>query len=407
MVNGYVIKPSDLVLRTDTTPTHNPLVFSGSHVTTGAGGSLGVTVLDGKAYIGSGDELPVFIRDKKGLVDILDKPYPQVMLDCDFMVSGLAILVKNGEPTELTNSRTLRMRDRLNRLVIGILPSGNVLVVMTKAMLPELQRLLTAYGADIALLLSSDDIYINNPRNGVVEGVQPPITLQAKYYEEYPTPVVVIDPSSMRDTPDYLLDIGTNMLQYLNKNYYGTFIITRTDDSFISLSEKARFVQDIKADFVYTLELGMSNGLARGFESVYYLDASEESRRMVEQTHHEILKNLSHNEIEDRGSHSKLLKRFEHFPCPSMITKNLYVDNALDLHLLGKPQIRKLLGEAQGEALANVMGLSRLTEKSRISPQKTESYYRVNVGRFKLKLGAIELCEQLRQLGFDAYVVKD
>ena len=408
VVNGYVIKPSDLILRTDTAPTYNPLIFSGSHVTKGAGGSCGVTVLDGKAYIGSADELPVFIRSKNNTVDILDKPYKDSMVECDFMVSGLAILVKDGEVTELSNSRGLRLRDTVKRIAISILPNGNVLVVMTKATVPELQRLLRAYGVDIALLITSDDIYFNNPRNGVVEGVQPPITLQAKYYEDFPTPIIVIDPANSEgDEGEILLDIANHMLEYLKRNYYGTFVSTRKEDSFVGVYEKTKFVKDVRADFLYTIECGKGNGLTHGFESVYYSDATEESQRLVYNIHTEIIKNLSNSDIIDRGLHPKMLRRFEVYACPSMVAKNLYIDNALDYHLLSKPQIRKLLGETQGEALASMMGLNRLVEVSKIPPQKNNTFYRVNVGRFKLKLSAIELCEQLRQLGFDAYVTKD
>lgn len=402
MVNGYVIKPSDLVLRTDTAPTYNPLIFSGGHISKTTGGYFGIVIQEGKAYVGSADELPVFIRNKDGTADILDKPYNDVVLECDFLISGLAILVKNNEVTLLNNSRGLRLRDYIKRVAIGILPNGNALVVMTKATVPELQRMLKAYGVDTALLIASDNIYFSNPRNAVLEGVQPVITLQAKYYEEFPTPIVVLDPANSVVT----IDIAKHMLQYLKENYYGTFIITRVEEDYLDLQERVDFVQDIKADFVYTLEYGQANGATRGFESVYYSDTSEASRHMVESIHKEIVKNLP-EDIIDRGVFPKTLKRFEVYPCPSMVTKNLYVDNAKDMHLLDKPFIRKLLGEVQGEALASAMGLNKLVEKSRIDPQKNETYYRVNVGRFKLKLGAIELCEQLRQMGFDAYVSKD
>jgi len=65
-----------------------------------------------------------------------------------------------------------------------------------------------------------------------------------------------------------------------------------------------------------------------------------------------------------------------------------------------------MLAEIQAESLAKAMNLQKRVSNSQITKQE-DKYFKVNVGKFKFKLGALELCEKLRQLGFNAYVIKE
>lgn len=418
MINAYIVQPSNLVVRTDNTPTLNPLSFSASQLHRTTHMPIGITAVDGQVYVGSADELPVFVRYEDGRADILSKPNTESVAYSSFMVTGTALLVSEHTPRSTLGLKHLRARDHVKRVAIGLLDDGNVFVVFCTTTLEKLTGLLCAYGVATALLLASDDVYFNNPRNGIVCGEQPVITLQATYYEDFPTPVIVIDPAHGGNDPgncsktllekDLTLAIAKEMQAYLKEHYYGTFILTREDDRLIPLSTKAQFISDIQADFMYICHINALDGVTRGFECVGYSDASESVKSLTRTLHERLAGLLESYDICDNGLYLKSLKFLDTFSCPAFIANTLYMDNAEDAHLLSRPEMLHTLGAAQGEALAQAMCLSKRVCTSKTTGAFDDKQFRVHVGHnFKFKLGALELCEQLRQLGFDAYVTRE
>ena len=417
MTNAYIVPPSNLVVRTDNTPTLSPLSFSASQLSD-KGFPFGITAVDGKVYVGSPDELPVFVRYADGRADILDKPDTESVAYSSFMVTGIALLVSEHKPKNVSDLKHTRKLDNVKRVAIGLLDDGNVFVVFCTATLEKLTAMLCAYGVANALLLASDDVYFNNPRNGIFCGEQPVITLQATYYEDFPTPVLAIDPAHGGNDPGVCsasliektltLAIAKEMQTYLREYYYGTFILTREDDRLIPLSNKVQFLSDIQADFVYVCHINALDGVTRGFECIGYSDASESAKALVQSIHAHTTGLLGTYAINDNGLHLKSLKFLEVLPCPAIIANALYIDNAEDAHLLSRPDMLRTLGAIQGESLAQGMGLERRVSTSKPISSVDEKRFKVRVGQnFKFKLGALELCEQLRQLGFDAYVTRE
>lgn len=417
MVNAYIVSPKDLTLRTDNVPTLNPLAFSASQINKTTGLPLGITAVKGKVCVGSIDELPVFVRYSDGRADILDKPDGESVAYGDFVVTGTAIVVAEGQPRVPPHREYLRPLDSVRRVVIGLLADGNVLVILCTATLYKLQAMLCAYDVVTALLLASEDAYFSNPRSGISLGEQPMVSLQATYYEEIPTPIVVIDPahggtdyghftSTLREK-DLTLTIAKEMQTYLRENYYGTFFLTRTDDSLVPLMRKIGFVDNIQADFVYTCHINVLDGATRGFECQCSSDTSDSTKALVTSLHSRLAQLFERQGITDNGLHYKSIKTIERYHCPSFTAKTLYIDNAEDFNILSKPLMLRMLAVAQAEALAQALELNKRIRTTKRTSCIDDKRYRVNVGEFPFKLGALELCDKLRQQGFDAYITRE
>lgn len=417
MINAYIVAPKDLVLCTDTTPTLNPLAFSAAQLRNTTGMPMGITAVAGKIYIGSPDELPIFVRSNTS-ADILDKPTTTSVAYGDFVISGIAILIAQHTPREdIPHSMYLRPLDRLKRVVIGLLDDGNLFVVFCTATIEELKGMLCAYDVNTAMLIASGDVYFNNPRNGITQGEQPIVTLQATYYEELQSPVVIIDAahggSDLGNTSlslcekDLTLAITKEMLYYLKHRYSGTFIPTRVSDEYLSKEQRINIINGAQADFSYECHINALYGSTRGFECIGYSDASELSKRITTELYTRLQGLLEVQGIQSNGLTQKSILDSTRCRCPTFIAKTLYIDNMHDYNLLLKPGVLRMLGEIQAEALAYALGLKRRTEVSKISNNLDDTRYRVNVGEFPFQLGAIELCEKLQRLGFDAYITKD
>lgn len=417
MTNAYIVSPNDLVVHTDNTPTLNPLAFSASQIVNTTGLPCGITSVNGKVFIGSTDELPVFVRYKDGSADILAKPDTEAVAYSSFMVSGVCILVSENTPCELHYVKHLRHRDNVKRIALGLMEDGRVIVVYCTSDVYKLAAKLCAYGVVNAILLSSDNVYFNNPRNGIIGEDQPVITLQATYYEELPSPVVVIDPAHGGEDPGnvsrsklektFTLILAKGMEAYLKENYLGTFVLTRNTDALVPPQAKIKFLEDIQADFIYTCHLNALNGVTRGFECESYSNITEGAKDVVHGIHERLANLLAPYGIKSNGLNLKSLAAYEAYPCPMFISKMLYMDNAEDDNILSKPDMVRAIWIAQAEALAQALGLSRRVSKPKVCEVETKTF-NVHVGeKFTFKLGAMELCEKLRQLGFDAYVTRE
>ena len=418
MINAYIIAPKNLKIRTDNSPILSPLAFSASQINPITALPYGLIAVRGKAYVGSPDELPVFVRYKDGHVDILEKPEGTDVAYADFVISGTALLVSENQPRDTTDAKYTRPFDDVKRVVIGVLEDGNVFVVFCNATIQKLKDMLCAYGVHTGILLSSDNVYFSNPRSGIGYGDLPVMSMQATYYEEVPTPIIAIDPahggkdlgysSGDLNEKEITLTIAREIRSYLNENYYGTFILTRSDDNLITLNNKIQFVNAIQADLVYTCHVNASDGMTRGMECFYNADSSESTHNLVKDIYTRVADLLSVQGIKGNGLHPKQLKLFEAYPCPAFIAKILYIDNVEDAHMLEKPEILHFLAVSQAEALAQALGLSMRVNSAKIA-KVDNKLFKVNIaqGQFKFKMGALALCDRLRQHGFDAYITRE
>jgi len=417
MVNAYIIAPKDLSIRTDNVPTLNPLSFSAAQINVLTNLPYGFISVNGKIFIGNTDDLPVFIKYADGRVDILDKPDTEAVAYGSFVVSGIAILVSENQERNTSGIPYLQEFKEVKRVVIGILNDGNIFVVYCSATIEDLKCMLCAYGVSVALLLSSDNVYFNNPRGGIVSGVRPIITLQAAYYEELPTPIIVIDPAhggtdfgncaNNLVEKDLTLKIATEIKTYLKRKYYGTFTMIRNTDVLVPLTHKARFIRSIHADLVYACHINTSDGLKRGVEFSYCIGLTESARSLVIDLYTYLSQKFYSQGIIDNGIYLGYKDLYETYSCPLFTANTLYMDNAEDAHLLSKPHFIKTLAETQAEAIAQVIGLQTRVSNTQFTKPINMTHFKVNVGKFKFKLAAVELCEKLKKQGYDAYVTKE
>jgi len=409
MVNAYIIAPKDLMIQADNTPSISPLSFSAAHIK-GTNTPCGIIAVNGKIFIGSTEDLPVFVKYTDGRVDILNKPDAESVAYASFVVSGTAILVSENQPRNTSNIPHLQELNKINRIAIGILENGNIFVVYCCATIEKLKTMLCAYGVSVAMLLSSNNVYFNNPRGGIHVGTQPIITLQAAYYEEMPTPIIVID-SGYDDTDvsinshrllevSIAFKIATEIKAFLKERYYGTFILIDSKDELIPTVYKLKFIPSMQADLVYICRTSINNEKFNNANFLYYSEKNESSKLVLD-----LYKNLSQN-LAVLGITSSIptynySELYETYNCP------VFIKDVSNINDTKNTALFKSIVRSQAETLAQTMGLQKRITNTQITNNISNKYFRVMVGQYKFKLGANELCEQLRKQGFNAYIVRE
>jgi N-acetylmuramoyl-L-alanine amidase len=418
VLNAYIVAPGDFISCTDNVSALKPLAFSASH-TDSAGTPCGLIAVDGRLYVGTPEELPAFVRYQDGRADIVARLTTEDITGSDFVISGTAIIVAGGFPIAEVTDKYVWKRENIKRIVIGLLEDGNTFVLFCTGSVRKLQSLLCAYGVVTALLITSGDVFFHNPRNGIDCGKRPVATLQARHYEEVPTPVVLIDPAHGGNDSgcvsehtgltekELTLEMATEMTKYLRETYYGTFIQTRTEDTRVRIERNVSFAEDIQADFVYVLHVNACDGDSTGFESSHDVAISESTRTVLTDIHERIAQSLSLYDVPDNGMYPRSDKECETYPCPTFVAKVMHLDQRDEAYVLSNKGSLKHIAQIQAEALAGALGMTRRVCATSIVRRTDPKRYRVSVGEFQFKLGAEELCEKLRQKGFDAYIIRE
>lgn len=416
MITGYITTPEYITVQTSKADTVPPLSVSAAQINGQTGKPRGVVAINGVAYIGSPEEFPVFVQYQDGTCEIQRQATTRSLAYSKWAISGMALLVANGKPVATEQSSPyLRRLDTVERLVIGLTENGEVFIAHCVSTLENLKYMMCAYGVVDGMLIASDNIFVDNPRNKVHIGERPVVTLAVRGYRELPAPVVVIDPAYGGGTIGYNTDrlnekdltlaVAVYMHDYLVKHYQGTFMLTRDTDCHITRVAKTKMLRAVHADFMYECRCNAFDSITRGAEFLRYDGASPAVKDITDKLYSNIQSYLSKYGIKDNGLRPVNYKRLQEYPCPTFISKMLYMDNAQDAYLLEKPTMLRLLGEIQAEALAKTLDLLPVvtTPKNLLKPT-TQPRYVVRVGTFKFRLGAEELRDRLRQAGFNATI---
>lgn len=416
MFYAYVIEPMDLKVQAGTQTTLSPLSCSAAHISRETGFPCGLTIIDRKAYVGNSTNLPSLTQYASGYVDILDEPDNDIMKSGGFSLPGELMLIRNR-----TIQKSPRSRGGVPQIFVGRLEAGMILLVYSTDPIEHVSKAMLAYGVTSAMLLASgDDVYFSNPINAIQHGVRPVISLNVSRYMEVTRPIIVIDAacggtnhgytvprrSSLGDIyeKDINLNVAKEMKTYLKEHYYGTFILTRDSDEFVTQKNRAALVSGLSADFVYTCRCGKGDGKARGF-SVSYYDPCERTTAV------KFLTSLSQTM---RGSGVPTCLYTPHkmlassgYAAPTVEVELARMDNALDLAAITSKATLKLIAGAQAEALAGTLGLTKKLSSDPDVPRKPLPTFGVSIGGFILKSAADSTCERLRNLGYDARVIEE
>ncbi|WP_199613877.1 N-acetylmuramoyl-L-alanine amidase [Paenibacillus alkalitolerans] len=182
-------------------------------------------------------------------------------------------------------------------------------------------------------------------------------------------PIVVLDPGHGGNDPgaqsngiiekDLALNIGLKVRDWLLNCYDADVRMTRETDTFVSLSDRASFANQLNADYFVSLHHNAGGG--EGFESfVYSGTRSGKSGQMQDFVHAEVMAYLGPLGVKDRGKKEANFAVLRETKMSAILLENLFVDNVMDATLLKDSELIKELARAIARGIGNAMGLVEL-----------------------------------------------
>jgi len=159
---------------------------------------------------------------------------------------------------------------------------------------------------------------------------------------------------------DVVLDIALKTAQILSDNYFGVDVrLSRTNDSFIELEDRAKMANDWNADYFVSIHTNAHDGTgtAHGFESfIFNGNVSNETIRRQREIHSYLINRI--NRVNRRMSRANF-SVLRNTKMPSLLIEFLFIDNYEENLLLSNPNYRTNLANYTAEAIANSFNLKR------------------------------------------------
>lgn len=165
---------------------------------------------------------------------------------------------------------------------------------------------------------------------------------------------------------DLVMKLVNKTKQYLESTYTGhKVLLTRNNDTFVGLSDRAKFANKNKANAFVSFHINAGGGT--GFETFKYPTAEG---RLQKSVHSEIEKVLQKYNVKDRGKKSANLAVVRETKMEAVLTETLFIDKATDLELLKNDKFMDEIAVAHAVGIAKYLGLKK---KSKPKP-KTINY---------------------------------
>lgn len=140
-------------------------------------------------------------------------------------------------------------------------------------------------------------------------------------------------------------------------------LLTRDNDTFISLSGRANIANRNKATIFVSFHLNAASPSASGYESFTYTKVDAETKRLQDLLHNGAMAALSKFGIKDRGKKQANLAVVRETTIPAVLTENGFISNADDMKHIGDNNVLKELGKAYADAIATYLGVNVVASK--------------------------------------------
>jgi N-acetylmuramoyl-L-alanine amidase len=192
-------------------------------------------------------------------------------------------------------------------------------------------------------------------------------------------------------------------IQRMLDEYEGVEVfLTRSDDRFLDLEERAEFANKLNADFFCSVHINSGGGT--GFESyIYNRTTNAKTIAFQNVIHAEIMKAIGN--VKDRGKKRANYAVLRETKMPSILTENLFIDNANDAQKLKQEEFILKIAYGHVNGIVKAFGLKK---KSKTQPKENtaeKKLYRVQVGAFTDPDNAKRLAEELKKKGYPAIIV--
>lgn len=190
-------------------------------------------------------------------------------------------------------------------------------------------------------------------------------------------------------------------------NYEVNVRMTREDDRFIELSDRAAFANRLGAAFFISLHCNAGGG--QGFESYVYERPSTASVSYQNVIHAEVMVYLNKYGIRDRGKKRANFAVCRETRMPALLLENLFIDNQRENALLRDAVFLKGLACAITRGIAKALGLKEKPKPNPVSKPSSAKpnsnvIHAVQVGAFADRKNAEKLAEELRKKGYSVFI---
>jgi N-acetylmuramoyl-L-alanine amidase len=180
---------------------------------------------------------------------------------------------------------------------------------------------------------------------------------------------VVIDPGHGGKDPgaigfkinekDVVLNLAKKLNDHLGQYEKAVVSLTRWDDRFLELSERAKFANDRNADLFISLHNNAASASAHGFESFIYVNASTTTARYQTILHEQVMNYLAQVGIHDRGKKRANYAVLRETKMPAILLENLFITNEKENKLLKDDTFLDNLAAAIAAGIAKIFGLKK------------------------------------------------
>jgi N-acetylmuramoyl-L-alanine amidase len=180
---------------------------------------------------------------------------------------------------------------------------------------------------------------------------------------------VVIDPGHGGKDPgaigfkinekDVVLNLAKKLNDHLGQYEKAVVSLTRWDDRFLELSERAKFANDRNADLFISLHNNAASASAHGFESFIYVNAGATTARYQTILHEQVMNYLAQVGIHDRGKKRANYAVLRETKMPAILLENLFITNEKENKLLKDDAFLDNLAAAIAAGIAKIFGLKK------------------------------------------------
>src|SRR5699024_7079776 len=125
---------------------------------------------------------------------------------------------------------------------------------------------------------------------------------------------------------DLTLDISKRTKKYLDDNYTGhKVILTRTNDKYLTLAERAAFANRNNADLFVSMHINAGGGT--GYESFIHTNTQAATSGMQNLVHAEAMREMK---VTDRGKKRANFAVLRLTKMPAILPENLFIDRKED-----------------------------------------------------------------------------
>jgi len=177
---------------------------------------------------------------------------------------------------------------------------------------------------------------------------------------------------------DLTLAIAKECNRVLNEEYEGVQTkMSRTGDSYPSLSARAKAANDWGADYFVSIHINAGEGRGTGFESyIFNGTVSSKTKEYQKKVHQTIVAGTGWT---DRGMKRANFAVLRETAMPALLTENGFIDRKEDAAKLKDSKFIDLLGKLHAEGIAKALGLKKKSTSSPAPDPKPSGLHRVIV----------------------------